>query len=300
MSDQLQPIVDRYRPLDELLPAHWRQGDLDAGEVQLHYYRTGGEGPPLLLLHGFMEGALAWLSTARELERDFDLILLDTRGHGDSDGIESGFTQSQLTADVAGAIRALGIAPALVLGFSQGGTTAIHLADEYPGLVRALVVTGWAEPTGMDVSASPEYQAWFRSFLTWLETLRGQEHAARLRTGLQQLRGPLLSEDDYVTWIECSARLDPAMVEHGNTMWAGLSDAVDVTREALSRLTRPTLVLKSAFFPTPGAAPGIREEASELPFVRILEFTHTGHHIHRERPDDFLREVRAFLTGVGG
>jgi hypothetical protein len=58
-SGRAADIVARYRPIEELLPAHWSQGSVTANGVRHHYYRTGGDKPTLVLLHGFLEGALA-------------------------------------------------------------------------------------------------------------------------------------------------------------------------------------------------------------------------------------------------
>ena len=87
LQEHQQAVIKTYRPIEELIPAHWGEGNIFANGIHHHYYRTGGENPPLLLLHGFNENGLTWLRTARELERDYDVIMLDARGHGRSDGI---------------------------------------------------------------------------------------------------------------------------------------------------------------------------------------------------------------------
>jgi pimeloyl-ACP methyl ester carboxylesterase len=136
--------VQSYREIEALIPPNWSEGDVVANGVRHHYYRTGGDKPPLVLLHGFLEGALAWLRTARALEHDYDIVMVDARGHGRSDRMTSGYSQELLTEDAAGVIRALELGKPRVLGFSQGGTTGIHLADAYPDLVHALIVEGAA------------------------------------------------------------------------------------------------------------------------------------------------------------
>src|SRR5437899_905192 len=93
---RLQAIVKTYRPIEELIPAHWSEGDIFANSICQHYYRTGGEKPPLLLLHGFNEYGLTWLRVASELEHDYDIIMLDARGHGYSDGITNALSNSLL------------------------------------------------------------------------------------------------------------------------------------------------------------------------------------------------------------
>ncbi len=68
LPENLKAIVQTYRPIQELIPAHWSEGNLLANNIRQHYYRTGSEKPPLLLLHGFNEYGLTWLHVAKELD----------------------------------------------------------------------------------------------------------------------------------------------------------------------------------------------------------------------------------------
>ena len=73
-------VVKRYRRIEEFVPSNWSEGTVAANGIRHHYYQTGGDRPPLVLLHGFLEGALPWLRTARALERDYDVVMVDARG----------------------------------------------------------------------------------------------------------------------------------------------------------------------------------------------------------------------------
>lgn len=291
--------VQGYRPIEELIPPHWQAGSLVANGTRQHYYRTGGGKPPLLLLHGFLDGALGWLRSARLLERDYDVIMADARGHGRSARAAGGFEQADLTEDVAALIRALGLGAPRVIGHSQGGTTGIHLAAAHPELVGALVVEGWGDDAqpGADPSSSPGYRAWLDAFAAWLGQLQHQSHAERMRSALGQLPpgAPLLPEDEYVPWVDSCAHLDPELLQIGMGMWARLAETGRAMREALGRVGCPTLIMKSGFFPQPGA-PAVREEASDRPNIRIVRFEHTGHLIHREQLELFVAEARRFLV----
>src|SRR3981081_466296 len=202
--------VKRYRSIEELLPSHWSEGRVFANSIHHHYYRTGGDRPPLVLLHGFMDGALSWLRTVSALEQDYDVIMVDARGHGRSDGIATGFSQALLTEDVAGVIRALELDAPRLLGHSQGGNTAIHLAAAYPGLVHSLIVEGWADKVNTQFTNSEGYMSWFNTYLAWLEKLKIQTHEERMGTARAQ--GPpgarLGPEREYVAWVDICAHLD--------------------------------------------------------------------------------------------
>ncbi|MFL5807274.1 MAG: alpha/beta fold hydrolase [Roseiflexaceae bacterium] len=296
---EIQDTVRCYRPIDELIPSHWTQGDIIATGIRQHYYRTGrGDKPPLVLLHGILEGALAWLRTARALEQDYDVVMIDTRGHGDSDGIATGYSQALLAADAAGVIRALGLGPARLLGFSQGAGTAILVAAEHPGLIHSLIVAGWgSEEVNTDFTGSPGYQAWLSAYIAWLEQLKTQTHAERMVAALSQLPpgAPLALEDEYVPWVETSARLDLDLVRLGPELWARLGAEVRAMRAALERIDCPVLIMKSEFFPQPGAPQSVREETADRPNVRIIRFENTGHLIYREQFEPFVAITREFF-----
>jgi hypothetical protein len=55
--------------------SNWFSGDVDANGVRIHYYRTGGEKPPLVLSHGATDSGRCWTRVARDLESDYDVIM---------------------------------------------------------------------------------------------------------------------------------------------------------------------------------------------------------------------------------
>ena len=59
------------------IPDHWEQNIIKLSQVKMHYYRTGGTKPPLLLLHGFSDNGLCWTRLAKDLEENYDIIFLD-------------------------------------------------------------------------------------------------------------------------------------------------------------------------------------------------------------------------------
>lgn len=302
MTDGRAAVVRGYRPIGELIPAHWEIGDVTANGISQRYYRTGGGRPQLVLLHGIMEGALAWLPTARALEADYDVIMLDARGHGGSARVAGDFSPETLAADAAGAIRALGLHDVRLLGFSQGATTAAFLADRHAGLLRGLILAGLAEgggPAG-DPSSAPSYQAWLSAYKAWLEGLKAQSHEGRMVASLSQLPpfAPLPPEEEYVAWVANSASLDLDLVRMGDQLWGRLGETIAAMDAAIGRLTIPTLIMKSAMQQFSSGPLTIREEPSGRANVSIVRFENTGHLIYRDRFDAFVDQVRAFFARV--
>jgi pimeloyl-ACP methyl ester carboxylesterase len=111
-----------------------------AGEVELSYERSGS-GPPLLLIMGMSGTALSWGEPFLDaLRQDFETIVYDNRGIGESSRVEEPFTIGQLGQDAAGLLDALGIDSAHVLGISMGGMAAQELALAQPERVRTLTL----------------------------------------------------------------------------------------------------------------------------------------------------------------
>src|SRR5438093_9857537 len=224
-QENLEAIVKNYRPIEELIPAHWNEEDVFANNIRQHYYRTGGKKPRLLLLHGFNEYGLTWLRVAKELERNYDIIMLDARGHGRSDGITSGFSTSLLVEDVVGFVQELNLSRPRIIGLSQGGTTVLHLAATYPHLVHSFIFEGWGdENQPASFTNSEGYLAWYNSWLTWLEQLRTMHHQERMISALPQLLptmgGSIWPEEEYVPMVEAYTLFDLNLARNSMNLWS--------------------------------------------------------------------------------
>jgi 2-succinyl-6-hydroxy-2,4-cyclohexadiene-1-carboxylate synthase len=103
--------------------------------------RTVGTGPPVLLLHGFTQTGACLGPLADDLARDHTVVLPDLPGHGGSGGVTGAglWDTADLLADV---VADLSARPVVVVGYSLGGRTALHLALAHPDLVGALVLVG--------------------------------------------------------------------------------------------------------------------------------------------------------------
>lgn len=124
--------------------ARWVTGTCKANGVDIHYLRTGSNKPPLVLLHGLMTNGTCWIPLARALETDYDVIMPDARGHGNSSVPDHGYHYNDLAADVIDLIDTLGLPSPLLLGHSMGGMTAALVASRASKRLRGLVL---ADPT---------------------------------------------------------------------------------------------------------------------------------------------------------
>ena len=120
--------------------AGWTTGTCEVNGINVHYLRTGGNKPSVVLLHGLMLNGACWTPLARALEEDYDVVMPDARGHGNSSAPDHGYRYDDLAADVMGLIDALGLVTPVLLGHSMGGMTAAVVAGRNPKLLRGLVL----------------------------------------------------------------------------------------------------------------------------------------------------------------
>jgi pimeloyl-ACP methyl ester carboxylesterase len=113
---------------------------LDTGEVRLHAV-TGGEGPPLLLIHGWPQTWYAWRMLMLELARDFTVVAVDQRGIGLSDKPAEGYDTGTLAGDLLALMEALGHERFAVYGTDVGMPIAYALAADHRDRVERLVVS---------------------------------------------------------------------------------------------------------------------------------------------------------------
>jgi len=102
----------------------------------------GGDGPPVLLLHGLGCGKRMWFHQIRALRRRFRVIAYDLRGHGQTDAPQRAteYSSAHLARDLVGVLDALDIERAAIVGFSLGGGPALALAASRPERVSRLVL----------------------------------------------------------------------------------------------------------------------------------------------------------------
>jgi len=115
-----------------------------ANGIDLHL-RLGGNGPPLLLLHGFPQTHVIWHKVAPQLARRYTLVMPDLRGYGDSDkppsdGDHAPYSKRTMALDVVELMRSLGFERFFVCGHDRGGRVAHRLALDHPQSVLRLMV----------------------------------------------------------------------------------------------------------------------------------------------------------------
>jgi N-formylmaleamate deformylase len=302
--DQVQNKTQRYN--NAIVPPHWLEKTVVANGIRQHFYRTGGEKPSLILLHGFSENGLCWSRVAKALEHDYDIVMVDARGHGLSSGPETGYSQELLTQDVAGLIHKLGLQHPGLFGHSNGALTAAQVAATFPDLVRAVILEDppWGESSGRPIAATegneawPGFTAWYNAWIAWHMALRTQTLEERIASSGQFLPPGTSGwpEEELLTHLEAQAQFNLDVLNFvpfvpTRTPW----------HETVKRIACPILLLSGN--PERGAMLTPQETqkiAATWRKGQLVSFVEAGHQMHHEMQgeqfDDFIGVVKAFLN----
>jgi pimeloyl-ACP methyl ester carboxylesterase len=117
------------------------------GHGELFFRDSGGDGPAVMLLHGWTASAdLNWWGAYDDLiGAGYRVLAIDHRGHGRGLRAKARFRLTDCAADAAALLRALDLAPAIVVGYSMGGTIAQLMARDHRDTVEGIVLSGTAQ-----------------------------------------------------------------------------------------------------------------------------------------------------------
>jgi pimeloyl-ACP methyl ester carboxylesterase len=144
--DEARRLPASVDDVETLIEGPWRHRFIAANGARFHVAEAG-RGPLVLLLHGFPEFWWAWRHQLPALaDAGYRAVALDLRGYGASDKPPRGYDTMTLAADVAGVIRALGEARAVVVGHDWGGWLAWSMPGLAPRETRAVAAVSMAHP----------------------------------------------------------------------------------------------------------------------------------------------------------
>jgi pimeloyl-ACP methyl ester carboxylesterase len=260
--------------------------------TRLRYY-VGGEGEPLVLVHGLGGSAANWLALVPLLLPGRRLLVPELPGHGGSEPLPAASSLSAYADRIALLLEREGLGPAAVVGHSLGGAIALRLAIRRPELVDALVLAGAAGISSGHRRA--------RYALTVTGILKPGRKIAPHRARVA--RSPLLRHLVFGRWGAADPpALSPELVDaflsgppqHTDTISAARALVLDDPRPDLDRVRCPSLVLWGARdhqLPVEDAFDYARRLRAPL---RVI--ADCGHLLIGERPDACADAIERFLA----
>ena len=261
--------------------------------INLNVETSGrGDGPPLLLLHGFTRDARAWQPLLPCFE-DYRTVRVDLIGHGKSDSPANPerYSMQHAVEDLTALLHHLDIERAALLGYSLGGRVALHFAVEAPQLLWALVIEsaspGIADPMLRDARFAADAQLAASIETDGIEAFADRWQAQPLFASQAQLLQAVLDE-------QRSQRLDNSTLGLANSLRSMGAGAQRWLLPELPHISVPTLFLAGALDERYAAlAPRM---AAAVPGAEYHVIEGAGHTAHLEQPQPYAEFVSDFLA----
>ena len=274
---------------------NWSDGSITDNGFKLHYYRTGGDKPPLVINHGAGDDGLCWTHIANELETDYDVILPDARGHGKSSSGRGDYSTPTRVKDLADLIQSLGIKHPLIGGHSMGADTCLHYAAAFPDQVRGVFLE---DPPIIMPGETFDLGRW---------PIKA-ENAGRLMAGmmlvfkiapkfigirLARKMFPTYPDNEIIPWVNSKGRVSLNFL---NTL-PGMAFDHGQPFDAFKKVDAPILLFtgdrKKMAIVSLAAA---QEAVNANPKVEVVHLAGASHDIRRTRFDGYISNLRAFLS----
>lgn len=272
-------------------------------------YRRAGEGPPLLLIHGWGASSRYWLGAFALLAEHHDLIALDLPGFGDSPPAGGPTSLASLTAAALALCEQLALERLAVAGHSLGGGVALLLAAHRPRLVSRLAMVSFGLPrTPLEAAtmgalhlqlsaAAALWAPWLAFWAPWFAAARPLRTAAWTAPPLPVLlAAPMVRRLPEVPYAAMAiGAADMAAMDPRAGLEAASTSGDPAVMAAAGRVEAPALVISGSqdpIFPA-GAA---RALAGAIPNAGLVLLDGCGHVPMAESPAAFYTALRAFVA----
>ncbi|NPD87508.1 MAG: alpha/beta hydrolase [Asgard group archaeon] len=265
---------------------NWTSDYINVNSLNLHYTRTGGDKPPLILLHGYADNGLCWTRAAQVFEKEFDVIMPDFRNHGLSSISSKGIDSYEMMQEIAELIKTLELDKTWILGHSMGARITSLLAKEYSPLVKGIVLV------------EPAFN--FKPSLTFREIMIYFAFSMRLSSMRNKTEEEIIERStkqntdwniiDQKSWAR--AQYQFAQLKQKPSLRQLRTDRV-LYREVLPYIKVPILLMVAEN----GVIPkkyfqSLKDSFQEGEWVL---YEQTGYNIQREQFDSFINTVRNFV-----
>ena len=275
---------------------------VEANGLRFHYREWGDirTRQAVVMLHGYAETSDVWNDTVPDLAREFRVIAIDQRGHGQSDrATDRDYTRATQMEDLEAIIESLGLRSVTLIGHSMGGANAICYAAEHPEMVTALVVIETAPEvlrsgietirrllaTGASFASLEDAVEAFREFFPYATT---EQIERRVRASLK------INDDGAYVWHFDPILRDPTSrppdPDPGQRRLSDLWDGVD-------RVQCPTMIVRGAETDmlTPEAIQRLHRRISGS---RVSLIEDAGHSVPTDQPSALSLNIREFLQSI--
>ena len=268
----------------------WASEFVNTNGIQIHFNRTSGGGKPLILVHGITDNGLCWTRLAKSLELEYDIIMIDARGHGHSDACEKGDQTQGHAADLAGLIETLRLDKPSLIGHSMGASNVAVLAGNYPDLVGKIILE---DPPWRSCSSISTREK--NTIITnWRQDI--VETRKKTREDIMEygrIHNPTWDEIEFGPWADSKKLVNPDVL--------GFLSETTSWQEDVQKVKCSSLLLTADVDCGAIVSPEVAESVvvSNANF-QMVHIEGAGHNIRREQFEKYVELIRDFLPDTGG
>jgi len=252
---------------------------IKVGELDIHYF-TGGQGEPLVVIHGGGDGARAWIKNVEALSENYTVYVPDLPGFGRSQPMDGDYYIPELAKFVDEFSCNLGLESFYLMGHSLGGGIALSYALKFPNKLKKLVLVS-------SMCLGREIALWVR-LLSIPAICRFVGRAV-----LVVLKGVKWVADLLLAPVEFISPFSKSSIRLGSNLTT-FKEQTTVLVHRLSEIMVPTLVVwgaKDAILPVEQAYLA----AELIPDCQVKVFEDCGHSVYRDKIQEFSRALTKFL-----
>lgn len=290
------------------IPDGWTDGYAYVNKVRLHYYRAGesNDKPVIVMVHGVTDNGLCWTTLTWRLQKNYDIYMLDTRGHGLSDPFTSSDNGETLVEDVIGFINKMNFKNPILIGHSMGAATVMRLGAVYPDAAKAIIMLDPAvgrristprpattpRPANAPANASQKTDFSLAMFgdPEALVKQNNYKYEFILESGIKQ--NPKWDLVDVKYWALSKKQY------HGpydSEAWQAMSGTMR-TEDALSKIKVPGLILKADT--SPEGRKANEDAVKDLKNINLVHIDGAGHNLHHDDLNRTEKEIVDFLKKI--
>jgi len=262
--------------------------NINRSGINIFYESFGQSAPVLVFLHPFSTNHYIWAFQINAFARDHQCIVMDHRGHGQSDKPETGYAITDMAADVVAVLDDAGVDRAIIVGNSIGGMIAMQTSLDAPERVIGNLILSSGTNLGADVppEVGEEMQKDWRAVFGGLMASGVSAKSKAERPEITAfMEGCFNNDTNFTTEVWWASVGDPGGVFNWN-----ISDQ-------LKDIKQPTLIIAGA---EDGATSPEQNQflADRIPDSKIKFYDDVGHFCQLEKPVDFNNDLRDFIKQV--
>ena len=288
------------------IPKGWSQGYAYSNNIRLHFYRAvPAPGKPVIVMaHGLSDNGLCWTTLALKLQGQYDIYMVDTRGHGLSDPFSNTDDGETLVKDLVDFVKVMKFNKPILMGHSMGAATVMRIGAEYPELASSIIMldpilrgrpgaasgsprvaTAQAASTAQKPTAPPSNR-----FGTPESFVAQNNKSFKELVEAGHRQNPLWDSVDVKYWALSKIQYHGPYTPEGASAMTGTMNVGN----SLQLIKVPAIILKADT--SPESRKNNEELAKVMPNGKLVHVDGAGHNLHHDKLEQTTLFIKGFLS----